>query len=349
MVNSHNEWDQLKEVVVGKMYNVDYENSKEVEYFRHKSLSRSMFHHSTVFDNKKRDETLEDLEGFVDNLKAHGINVIRPDITDQIKIIQTLDWKVPQCHPLMSRDLSIIIGNEIIETSPMSHPRRFENDFYKEIFTRYFINGAKWTISPQSRLQQRNFDYTAAIEAGLLDKIPDNNFLELMFDGAQIIRLGADLIFNVSTANHELAFKWLKQHLDEEYLLHKVNFVDCHIDGVLLPLRPGLFLKHKSIYKKPLPRKFNTWDCIIYEPGDTYLIDEKKIISENSGMNLLSLNPNACFVQNIQKELIKSLEKNNIEAIPIQWRHGATLGGGLHCLTLDTIRDSKLESYFDGN
>jgi glycine amidinotransferase/scyllo-inosamine-4-phosphate amidinotransferase 1 len=28
-------------------------------------------------------------------------------------------------------------------------------------------------------------------------------------------------------------------------------------------------------------------------------------------------------------------------------RHIYTQGGGIHCATLDTVRDSKLESYFE--
>ena len=33
--------------------------------------------------------------------------------------------------------------------------------------------------------------------------------------------------------------------------------------------------------------------------------------------------------------------------VPIKLRHCYTHGGGIHCATLDTVRDSKLESYFE--
>ena len=65
------------------------------------------------------------------------------------------------------------------------------------------------------------------------------------------------------------------------------------------------------------------------------------------GMNILSLDPNTVLIDNRQENLIKVLNKYKIETIPVQMRHMLTQSGGLHCTTLDTVRDSKLESYFD--
>ena len=48
----------------------------------------------------------------------------------------------------------------------------------------------------------------------------------------------------------------------------------------------------------------------------------------------------------LQKSLIRVLEKYKFNIIPIKMRHIYTQGGGIHCATLDTVRDSKYESYF---
>jgi len=40
------------------------------------------------------------------------------------------------------------------------------------------------------------------------------------------------------------------------------------------------------------------------------------------------------------------LEKHKFNVIQIRMRHIYTQGGGIHCATLDTVRDSKLEDYF---
>ena len=65
------------------------------------------------------------------------------------------------------------------------------------------------------------------------------------------------------------------------------------------------------------------------------------------GLNFLSVSPDTVLVEKRQSALISLLEKNNFNVVPIQMRHMYTQGGGIHCATLDTVRDSKLESYFD--
>lgn len=65
------------------------------------------------------------------------------------------------------------------------------------------------------------------------------------------------------------------------------------------------------------------------------------------GMNLLSLDPETVIVDERQTNLIRVLEQYKLTVIPIRMRHIYTQGGGIHCATLDTVRDSKLESYFD--
>src|SRR5438067_865441 len=43
---------------------------------------------------------------------------------------------------------------------------------------------------------------------------------EMMFDAAQCMRLGRDIIVNISTENHALACDWLERHLDGRFRLH---------------------------------------------------------------------------------------------------------------------------------
>jgi len=63
-------------------------------------------------------------------------------------------------------------------------------------------------------------------------------------------------------------------------------------------------------------------------------------------MNFLSLDPETVIVDERQENLIKVLEKRKFTVIPVRMRHIYTQGGGIHCATLDTIRESKLEDYF---
>ena len=64
------------------------------------------------------------------------------------------------------------------------------------------------------------------------------------------------------------------------------------------------------------------------------------------GMNFLSIDPETVVVDKRQEKLIKKFESLKYTVVPVQMRHIYTQGGGIHCATLDTGRDSKLESYF---
>ena len=71
----------------------------------------------------------------------------------------------------------------------------------------------------------------------------------------------------------------------------------------------------------------------------------KEMSSPWVGMNILSLDQKTIIVDERQKKLIKLLQTKKFEIITARMRHMYTMGGGLHCSTLDTVRDSKLESY----
>ena len=62
--------------------------------------------------------------------------------------------------------------------------------------------------------------------------------------------------------------------------------------------------------------------------------------------NFLSLDPQTVVVDERQTALIRLLEQRKFTAVPVRMRHIYTQGGGIHCATLDTVRDSSLEDYF---
>ena len=68
--------------------------------------------------------------------------------------------------------------------------------------------------------------------------------------------------------------------------------------------------------------------------------------NDGIGRNLLMIDPETVVVDEIQIPLIRALEKRRFTVIPLPYRHGRTLGGSWHCITLDTNRDGGLENYF---
>ena len=64
-----------------------------------------------------------------------------------------------------------------------------------------------------------------------------------------------------------------------------------------------------------------------------------------SGMNFFMINPGLAVVNEAQRPLIKLLEKNKIDVVPMTLRHCITMSGCFHCVTLDVRRQGTLEDY----
>jgi glycine amidinotransferase len=170
-VSSHDEWGPLREVVVGTPYHLDYHEDASFRLFFHQNLpgeaespgaraAANRLFRNVRPGNRLKDECAEDLSAFVAVLEDYGALVRRPSVLTEVPVVQTPYWSAPMGHALMPRDLFLVVGDEIIETSPSVRARYFEGDLYKELFTEYMNRGARWTLAPRSRLLERNFDST---------------------------------------------------------------------------------------------------------------------------------------------------------------------------------------------
>jgi glycine amidinotransferase/scyllo-inosamine-4-phosphate amidinotransferase 1 len=57
-------------------------------------------------------------------------------------------------------------------------------------------------------------------------------------------------------------------------------------------------------------------------------------------LNMLVIDPQTVIVDAAQREIITMLEQMKFTVIPHTLRHSRTLGGGFHCVTLDTWRQN---------
>jgi len=58
-----------------------------------------------------------------------------------------------------------------------------------------------------------------------------------------------------------------------------------------------------------------------------------------AGLNVMSIDAQTVLVHDRQTELIKLLEKQKVTVVPVRMRHCYTMLGGLHCTTLDVVRE----------
>jgi len=222
----------------------------------------------------------------------------------------------------------------------------------------YYRKGARWSSAPRPMLLDKSFDYSYLkrekamfpdIDIRAVENTPED--YEIIFDAAQCLKFGKDIVMNVSTQNHVLGAEWLQRHLGEQYRIHQVRLTDNHIDGMIMPLRPGvLLINPMNMHDKKhlLPKPLQGWDTLVMpeEEKGNYPVGEVLLASSSISVNVLPIDEKRIIVYEDMPKLIKTLERKGFTPIPIKFRHARIFGGGIHCATLDTIRDGKLEDYF---
>ena len=382
VLHTFDEWSLLREVIVGSAENyTSHERELSFDLFFHDNLTQDNKHIRTEWyyprvaprglgqskgqlsPIKERyvDELNEDLAGLAATLESLSVTVHRPMRLDAATVeVRTPAWSAAMVPPLNVRDNTLIVGDEIIETAPMIRSRYFETQLLTPIFARYFAEGARWTVMPRPLMTDRSFDldYAATASAGgptePVRDVRDSPYdvgPEMMIDGAQCLRLGRDLVVNVSTVNHELGCQWLERHLEGRFRVHRVHRLsDSHIDSMVLALRPGMLLVRSPAVADYLPEALRKWDMIVapeptennfprYESGDLILT------SPYIDLNVLSVSPDTVLVNEACPELVRLLEKHHFTVVPVRHRHRRLFGGGFHCFTLDTVRDGGPEDY----
>lgn len=379
MLNSYDEWSPLREVIVGSAENyTSHERELSFDLFHHDNITRSEWYYprlSTAAEKAERqvgrtpikqryvDELNEDIEGIVKALESLSVKVLRPlPLHESTAEVTTPAWSAAVVPPLNLRDNTLILGDEIVETPPMIRSRYFETQLLTPVFAEYFRDGAKWTVMPRPLMTDASFDtsYANSTAGGPTEPINDPQAspydvgFEMMFDGAQCLRLGNDVIANISTANHALAVDWLERHFEGRFRFHRVHRLsDSHIDSMVLALRPGTLLVRSPAVVDLLPEALRKWDLIVPPPPETnnfpqYDDDDLVLTSKFIDLNVFSTSPDTVLVNAACPELMRTLEKRGFTVVPVQHRHRRLFGGGFHCFTLDTVRDGGPEDYLTG-
>ncbi len=347
VVWSCNEWDQLEEVIVGNPLRARYPTpdlSTRLTEFPDRSLEdipRGSFPQQVI------EETEEDLNAFVAVLEGLGVTVRRPETWPHEARFSTINWEAEGYYNYCPRDVMMVIGDQIIETPNVMRSRAQETFSYRTMLVDYLRSGAKWYSAPKPMLLDSLFD------VDLKKPTPRND--EPAFDAANVLRLGQDLIYLVSSTGNELGGRWLQTILGDAYRVHFLSdvYYGSHIDSTLVALRPGLMLCNPGrLNDDSLPEILKQWDVIYSPPMENTGRYDAEYLSRSIGsnwidMNLFSINPNLVVVDRDQTALITLLEKQGLEVIPLKLRHSKMLGGGFHCITLDIRRAGTLERYFD--
>lgn len=302
-MNSFNEWDPLREVVVGTATNANWPTSDPV--FAQES-EKTLWKETPVPAGPVPEwiieEANEDLEVLSNILEEEGVVVRRPRDLDFVARAGMYNY--------CPRDRLIISGSRVIDTAMMYPCRDME------------IEALDFVI-------QQAHDVIA---------MPRDQGLVL--DAANVCRLGDQWLFLESASGNRAAYEWLCQHVPNVNIELCNFYAGVHIDSTIVPLREGLVLLNASrVTPDTCPRVFDGWEKIWVEDVVPQSFHEYPYASKWIALNMLSLSPDTVIMDADQPDLIKTLEKYHFTVIPHRLRHSRTLGGGFHCVTLDLVRE----------
>ena len=356
--NSFDEWTRLREVIVGRSELYDShetDSSFRLFYFDNVDLPAST--RRIDIPSRLVEELEEDIEEFVQTLQGARVTVLRPSpMASRCKIVSPL-WESRETPPLNVRDQAIILGGTILETASHQRARYFENDYLKAIFYRYFRSGSSWISMPRPVLGSTSLDDSFFSDKSMEIDYEDAGRIcgiehELIFDGAQCIRFGRDVLVNVANRNHKLGFEWLIRHFSGSFQFWELKgAADSHIDSLITPLRPGLLMLRDPQVLAWLPPPLQRWD-VIYPPEFSednfpdYSTFGFNLASKYIDTNILSIDESTVVVNSLCPELCDMLEGRGFDVLRVRHRHRRLYNGGFHCFTLDTVRDGGMESYF---
>jgi len=363
-VNSWNEWDPLKHVIVGRPEGtmiqapepaIERDFTKDgVPKGFYGPLPEGMLAMAT-----------EQMNDFATLLEKRGIQVDRPTCLDFSQEVCTPDWRQKTMFGCMPpRDVLLTVGNEILEATMSYRSRWFEYLCYRPLLQRYFREDPhfRWEAAPKPRLTDSSYkpsfwsDFNNWTDEQKEMAMRTGDWVlteqEPLFDAADMARAGKDLFVYHSAVTNKAGIDWLRRHF-ADHRLHVLYFketIPIHIDATFVLLRPGLALSNRQ--RVPLEPKMldlfkkNDWEIVeCAEPAlDGY--PPLSFCSRWLSMNTLMLDPKTICVDAQEVKQMEQFDQLGFEVIPVSFGAVSAFGGGLHCATADVYREGVCEDYF---
>jgi scyllo-inosamine-4-phosphate amidinotransferase 1 len=302
---SINEWDPLQCIVVGSATHANWPTSDPVfAQEGQKTTWKDTPVPSGPVPPHIIDQANRELDLLCEALLKYGATVYRPREMD----FQALGGMYNYCP----RDRILIWGDTMVDVNMMYPCRNQEINNYDRLLT------------------QAQTVLTMPRDSGMV------------LDAANICRLGDTWLFLESASGNRAAYDWLCEKFPQVNIELCNFYAGVHIDSTIVPLREGLVMLNSSrVNKDSCPRAFDYWEKIwvtddMIVPQDFY---QYPYASKWIAMNMLALDPETVILDAAQTQLITILKSHGIDTIPLTLSHSRTLGGGFHCVTLDTRRN----------
>jgi scyllo-inosamine-4-phosphate amidinotransferase 1 len=301
---SINEWDPLEKIVVGSALHANWPTTDPVfaEEGKKTTWTKTPVPSGPV-PAWIVDEANRELDILSETLLQHGVIVYRPKPMDFVEAGGMYNY--------CPRDRLLVWGDTVVDVNMMYPCRNQEIKNY----------------------------YRLLAEAKHILTMPRNS--GMILDAANICRLGNTWLFLESSSGNRAAYEWLCSKFPEVTIELCNFYAGVHIDSTIVPLREGLVMLNASrVTPDNCPKAFDSWEKIWVTEDQIVAQDfyQYPYASKWIAMNMLVLNPKTVILDAAQTKLITILKQHGIDSIPLTLSHSRTLGGGFHCVTLDTRR-----------
>lgn len=333
MINRYDDFTRLREMVLGT---VNYsplallENEKEKVFIKH-----------------ILDETTLVLERLENILKKFNIKVWRPEVFEHSKDMKlgAPYTKVDTVHrSLTCYDNFLTIADTVVEMSPNNlSPAMYDYVQYQHIWKSKFEQGSRWISMPRPSYNVNKKDEFEII----------SNF-EPYADSPSILIIGDVIYVTEKYTLNQLGFDWLKREFPQ-FKWKTFEGTNGHIDSYFSVVRPGLALS--GIPKNKLPNDLQKWTVLEFGKEDYTDVSMMSDIfqDEDYENTTLAVNTFSIDEENIImskhtveqcKDQVRTLEKNGVNVIPLEFEVSRWLNQGIHCLCNPISRDGALTNYF---
>lgn len=362
VVNSWNEWDPLKHVIVGRADDTHIPPPEPAVICKVPEDSGMLGRWG-----RRPEESImaanQQLDDFAALLTSRGIRVDRPTPIDFAQAVKTPDFEAASMFGCMApRDVLVTVGREMLEATMSYRCRWFEYLCYRPLLETYFREdpNMRWESAPKPRLTD------ATYKEGYLQRImtiedrlrltEKRDFVttevEPLFDAAELTRMGRDIIVQHGFTANLRGIEWLRRHFPD-LRIHAMNFpgdpYPIHIDCTFVALRPGLLLNNPQRKVRPEQRGLferNGWEIVEAAQPAHQTPPPLCYSSVWLSMNVLVLDPKTVCVEASEVHQMEQLDRLGFNVLPVPFRDAYPFGGGLHCATTDVYREGNCEDYF---
>jgi len=224
-------------------------------------------------------------------------------------------------------------------------------------------------------------DYSGFKHIELLAKELGNNIVyDEKIDSAMICRVGKDLYSGLWPGQNIEELKLKLRKFFPDYRSHIID-TQGHLDGVFAVLAPGLILANSDLDLSVFQKHFPDWEVITIKHNngqlfrnfenlkqknrgkwlvkgeennnefidfvEMYITNWLGFAEETSvGVNVLMIDQHNMLCTQEDEVTFKRLEKYNIKAHVVPFRHVNFWDSGVHCLTADLQREGECEDFF---